>query len=85
MARGGVRWRWNASQRLKKLDDLLKLSMGHLKKDFDRLSKGLIERKDYIFNFLENLAIPSNNNGSEREIRKLKKVQKVSGVFRTDN
>ena len=27
---------------LKKLDDLLKLSLGHLKKDFDRLRNGLI-------------------------------------------
>ena len=70
---------------LKKLDDLLKLSLGHLKKDFDRLRNGLIKRKDYIFNFLENPDIPSNNNGSERGIRKLKIKQKISGTFRSDN
>ncbi len=70
---------------LKKLDDLLKLSLGHLKKDFDRLRNGLIKRKNYIFNFLENPAIPSNNNGSERGIRKLKIKQKISGTFRSDN
>ena len=69
----------------KKLDDLLKLSLGHLKKDFDQLRNGLIKRKDYIFNFLENPAIPSNNNGSERGIRKLKIKQKISGTFRSDN
>ena len=75
----------DASSCLKKLDDLLKLSLGHLKKDFDRLRNGLIKRKDYIFIFLENPAIPSNNNGSERGIRKLKIKQKISGTFRSDN
>ena len=75
----------DTSSCLKKLDDLLKLSLGHLKKDFDRLRNGLIKRKDYIFNFLENPAIPSNNNGSERGIRKLKIKQKISGTFRSDN
>ena len=57
---------------LKKLDDLLKISLEHLKKDFDWLCNGLIKRKNYIFNFLEDPTIPSNNNGSERGIRKLK-------------
>ena len=63
----------------------MKISLGHLKKDFDRLRNGLIKRKNYIFNFLENPAIPSNNNGSERGIRKLKIKQKISGTFRSDN
>ena len=75
----------DASPWLKKLDDLLKISLGHLKKDFDRLRNGLIKCKNYIFNFLENPAIPSNNNGSERGIRKLKIKQKISGTFRSDN
>lgn len=75
----------DASPWLKKLDDLLKISLGHLKKDFDRLRNGLIKYKNYIFNFLENPAIPSNNNGSERGIRKLKIKQKISGTFRSDN
>ena len=75
----------DASPWLKKLDDLLKLSLGHLKRDFDRLRNGLIKYKNYIFNFLENPAIPSNNNGSERGIRKLKIKQKISGTFRSDN
>ncbi len=75
----------DASPWLKKLDDLLKLSLGHLKRDFDRLRNGLIKYKNYIFNFLENPVIPSNNNGSERGIRKLKIKQKISGTFRSDN
>lgn len=74
----------DASPWMKKLDDLLKLSLGHLKKDFERLRKGLIKRKNYIFNFLENPTIPSNNNASERGIRKLKIKQKISGTFRSD-
>lgn len=67
-----------------RLDNLLKLSLGHLKEDFDRLRKGLIKCKDYIFNFLENPDIPSTNNASERGIRKLKIKQKISGTFRSD-
>ncbi len=45
----------------------------------------MLKRKNYIFNFLENPAIPSNNNDSERGIRKLKIKQKISGTFRSDN
>lgn len=70
---------------LLRLDDLLKVSLGHIKEDFDRLRKGLIKCKDYIFKFLENPAISSNNNDSGRGIRKLKIKQKVSGTFRSDN
>lgn len=70
---------------LMRLDDLLKAGLGHLKEDFDRLRKGLIKCKDYIFNFLENPEISSHNNASERGIRKLKIKQKVSGTFRSDN
>ncbi|KXB79107.1 hypothetical protein HMPREF1860_00738, partial [Prevotella amnii] len=40
--------------------------------------------RDYIFNFLENPLIPSDNNASERGIRKLKIKQKISGTFRAD-
>lgn len=74
----------DASPWLKKLDELLKLSLEHLKKDFELLRKGLIKRKNYIFNFLENPVIQSNNNASEREIRKLKIKQKISDTFRSD-
>lgn len=68
-----------------KLDELLKTNLLHLKKDFERLRKGLVKCRDYIFNFLQNPMIPSDNNASERGIRKLKIKQKISGTFRSDN
>lgn len=74
----------NSSPWLKQLDDLLKLSLGHLMKDFDRLRNRLIKFRDYVFNFLEDLAITSNNNANERGIRKLKIKQKIRGTFRSD-
>ena len=39
--------------------------------------------RDYIFNFLENPAIPPDNNASERGIRKVKIKMKNSGTFRS--
>ena len=44
----------------------------------------LIKCRDYIFNFLENPAIPPDNNASERGIRKVKIKMKNSGTFRSD-
>ncbi len=70
---------------LDKLDDLLKANLLHLRSNFERLRNGLAKCRDYIFNFLENPAIPPDNNASERGIRKLKIKQKVSGTFRSDN
>ena len=48
------------------------------------MRKGLVKVRDYIFNFLEDPLIPSDNNSSERGIRKLKVKQKISGTFRSD-
>lgn len=48
------------------------------------LKEHFIECRDYIFNFLEEPMIPSDNNASERGIRKLKINQKISGTFRAD-
>lgn len=70
---------------LDKLDHLLNANLLHLKHDFERLRKGLFKCRDYIFNFLENPMIPSDNNASERGIRKLKIKQKISGTFRSDD
>ena len=70
---------------LDKLDELLRVNLLHLRANFERLRKGLAKCRDYIFNFLENPAIPPDNNASERGIRKLKIKQKVSGTFRSDN
>lgn len=69
---------------LTRLDNLLKENLDHLRKEFNELKRGIIKCRDYIFNFLENPAIPSDNNGSERGIRKLKVKQKISGCFRSD-
>ena len=69
---------------LKRLDELLKKNLDHLRKEFNELKRGLIKCRDYIFNFLENPEIPSDNNASERGIRKLKVKQKISGCFRSD-
>ena len=69
---------------IEKLDELLKANLLHLKDNFERLKKGLLKCRDYIFNFLENPLIPSDNNASERGIRKLKIKQKISGTFRAD-
>ena len=70
---------------LDKLDALLQANLLHLKDNFERLRKGLFKCRDYIFNFLENPSIPSDNNASERGIRKLKIKQKISGTFRSDS
>ena len=69
---------------LERLDKLLEKNLTHLKEDFERLRKGLAKVRDYIFNFLEDPMIPSDNNSSERGVRKLKVKQKISGTFRSD-
>lgn len=69
---------------LDKLDSLLKLNVSNLGKKFNTLKNGLIKCRDYIFNFLEDPMIPSDNNASERGIRKLKIKLKNSCTFRSD-
>lgn len=69
---------------LNRLDEILKQNIEHLKDEFRRLKNGLIKCRDYIFKFLEDPAIPSTNNSSERGFRKLKVKQKISGTFRSD-
>lgn len=69
---------------LTKLDGLLTENLEHMAKQFGQLKKGLVKCRDYIFNFLENPAIPPDNNASERGIRKVKIKMKNSGTFRSD-
>ena len=68
---------------LERLDNLLKQNLDHLRKEFNELKRGMIKRRDNIFKFLEDPAIPPDNNASERGIRKLKIKQKISGTFRS--
>lgn len=67
-----------------KLDRLLTENLEHMAEQFGQLRKGFIKCRDYIFNFLENPAIPPDNNASERGIRKVKIKMKNSGTFRSD-
>lgn len=69
---------------IEKLDRLLTENLDHMAEQFGKLKNGLIKCRDYIFNFLENLAIPPDNNASERDIRKVKIKMKDSGTFRSD-
>ncbi len=69
---------------LLRLDTLLMENLEHMKEQFGQLKRGLIKCRDYIFNFLENPAIPPDNNASERGIRKVKIKMKNSGTFRSD-
>ena len=69
---------------LERLDNLTKKSIDNVKIEFERLRKGLIKCRDYIFNFLTDPLIPSDNNASEQGIRKLKIKLKNSCTFRSD-
>jgi len=44
----------------------------------------LIKQKKYVFKFLFDHEIPSENNASERAVRNLKVKQKVSGMFKSE-
>lgn len=68
---------------LTRLDGLLQQNIEKLDDKFNTLKKGLIKCRDYIFNFLEDPAIPADNNASERGIRKLKIKLKNSCTFRS--
>ena len=47
--------------------------------------KRILRNRDHIFVFLNDLAVPPDNNSSERAIRNIKVKQKVSGQFKADN
>lgn len=70
---------------LQRFDRLLQQSVANLKEEFQRMKNGLQKCRDFIFNFLDNPAIPPTNNDSERGIRKLKVKQKISGTFRSED
>lgn len=69
---------------LSKLDHLLEKDVSKWKTPFRRLRNSLIKCRDYLFNFLKDPFISSDNNASERGIRPLKLKQKISGYFRSE-
>ena len=46
---------------------LQKLNLRNMHNEFNKLKRGIIKCRDYIFIFLENPAIPSDNNGSRSD------------------
>lgn len=68
---------------IERLDKLLNENLGTLRKEFERLRRGLEKCKDYIFNFLSNPAVPPDNNASERGIRSVKLKMNNSRTFRS--
>lgn len=69
---------------LTRLDNLLKKSTEGMHEKFAQMQKGLIKCRDFIFKFLADPEVPSDNNASERGFRKVKLKQKISGGFRSD-
>lgn len=47
--------------------------------------KRILRNRESIFTFLTHIAVPPDNNSSERAIRNIKVKQKVSGQFKTDS
>ncbi|MGL5015016.1 MAG: IS66 family transposase [Bacteroidales bacterium] len=68
-----------------RMDKLLEEDISHLHPKMQTFQKSLTKYKEYLFQFLENILVPSDNNASERGVRPLKIKQKVSGMFKTDN
>jgi transposase len=73
---------------IKRITKLLKKLLDEtIDKSFQKIitiQKRLKKYQDYLFLFLENELVPSDNNGSERAIRNFKVKQKVSGFFKTE-
>jgi hypothetical protein len=56
---------------------------GKRMKKHNALARRLHERQDDYLRFTTDWRIPADNNGSERDIRRIKLRQKVSGCLRT--
>jgi transposase len=66
------------------MDALLAIELHKKYKKMIPFRKRLIKNRNYLFNYLYNILVPSDNNGSERAIRNVKIKQKVSGQFRSE-
>lgn len=49
-----------------------------------RLVNRLMRRREEVLRFMTNLAVPFDNNGTERDLRMVKLQQKIGGCFRTE-
>ena len=68
---------------LERLKELLAESVEKLNEEFGQLQRSLRKLQDYIFTFLFDKDVPSDNNASEGAIRKAKIKMKVSQAFRS--
>ena len=50
---------------------------------FRSIIKRLEKKRDDVLRFMTDLSVPFDNNGSERDLRMVKLIQKISGCFRT--
>ena len=66
-----------------RLQTLLNQGIDQSYKKIQTLQKRLIKYRDYLFLFLKNDKVPSDNNASERTIRVFKIKLKVSGFFKS--
>jgi transposase len=48
-----------------------------------RLVNRLLRRRDEVLRFMNDLAVPFDNNGTERDLRMVK-LQQICGCFRTE-
>jgi transposase len=48
-----------------------------------RLVNRLLRRREQVLRFMNDLSVPLDNNGTERDLRMVKLQQKIGGCFRT--
>lgn len=66
-----------------RFNTLLKTVLPPDMKELITFQKRMLRYRDYVFTFLYDPNVPSDNNGSERAIRNIKVKQKISGQFKS--